>query len=332
MAPKDPRTQAHAESRSRHHTRALILGVCGVALLSGGVVMADDVAELPPKAPFNARKAPLKTLPTGTIGKPALAATAVKARKVQPFRFEGEELYYSVEVSGSDAARASVRVGKRQTARGVTYVPVAAKAITHGFFAKSYPVDNKADTFINVSTLQPIKSDKTIKEKEETRVYKVRYDPGQFSARVDKEVSKDKKSKKNTYERPVPGTIHDGLSWLYELRMEELKPGEQHTYYIYDGWKLSRLKVKVVGKEKVWTALKEYEAIKVDIERTILNSSWPKGEKSKSDPKLSNRDKPYYFSTVYFSDDDQRVPVRIFVTTKKADSELKLVKYVAPKK
>jgi hypothetical protein len=305
--------------------QAIALGLLSLAV--GVVAVAEDKKSA---APFKARKAPLKGAPSGV--KTAISAAAVKARQVPSFRFEGEELYYSVEISGSDAARASIRVGKRQKSKGVTYVPVAAKAITHGFFAKSYPVNNKADTFINVNTLQPIKSEKVIREKGESRVYSVRYDPASYSARVDKEMSKDKKTRKRTYERPVPAAIHDGLSWVYELRMERLEKGDSYTYYIYDGWKLSQLKVTVVGKKKnVWTPLREFDTIKVDVERTILSSSWPKGSKSKSNPRLSNREKPYYFSTIFLSDDEARVPVRIFVTSKKADSELKLVKYVPSK-
>jgi hypothetical protein len=303
--------------------QTLALGLFAFAV----VAVADDNKST---VPFNARKAPVKAVPSG--GQTAVSAAAVKVKKVPAFRFEGEELYYGVEISGSDAARASIRVGKRQKVRGVTYVPVAAKAITHGFFAKSYPVDNKADTFINVNTLQPIKSDKVIREKGESRVYKVRYDPGAYSVRVDKEMKKGKRASKKTYERPVPATIHDGLSWMYELRMEPLKKGDVYTYYIYDGWKLSRLKVTVMGKKsKVWTPLKSFDTIKVDIERTILNASWPKGSRSKSNPRLTSRAKPYYFSTIFLSDDEARVPVRIFVTSKTADSELKLVKYVPGK-
>lgn len=256
-----------------------------------------------------------------------------KKKKVQPFPWEGEELYYSVEVSGTDAARASLQVGKRKKKKGVTYVPIAARAISHGFFAKSYPLDNTADTFIDLTTGQPIKSDKVIKENGSFRRYNVRFDPDGYAAKVDKELRNkgEKKTKKRNFLRAVPGTIHDGLSWIYALRGEKLEKGKKYTYYIYDGWKLSRLVVTVKGKETVWTPLQEYKTIKVDVERTILNSRW-KGKKGKrSAPKLSNREKPYYFSSIYFSDDELRIPVKVFVTSQKADSELKLVKYVAPK-
>ncbi len=329
MAPQSP--QAPTSLLRRHTQRVALATLITTILIAPGALMAEGTSASKPPAPFNARKASstaLKAAPKIT-GKPIkLDALAVQDKSSKQFRFDGEELYFGVEVSGSDAARASLRVGKRQTARGVTFVPVSGNAITHGFFAKSYPADNKADTFINIDTLQPIKADKVIKEKDESRTYKVRYDPKTFNAAVEKTLSKDKKSRKNNYDKPVPASIHDGISWLYELRLEPLKNGDVYTYYIYDGWKLSRFKVTVVGREKAWTPIKEYKAVKVDIERTILNSAWPKGSKNRTTPQLTEREKPYYFSSIHLSDDAQRLPVRIFITTKTADADLKLVKIV----
>jgi hypothetical protein len=286
----------------------------------------------------------------GAVAKaPAIKARKINAQAVVPkistlkvdppqdagpardFRWEGEELFYSVEISGADAARASVRIGKRKTANGVTFVPIAADAISHGFFAKTYPVNNRADTFVDVKTFQPVKADKIIRENGSERTYKVRYMPGAFTARVERHAKeKDVGANQRTYDRAVPGAIHDGISWLFDLRSQPLKPGDTYTYYIYDGWKLSRLKVKVVGKEKAWTPLKEYPAIKLDVEREILNSAWTGTKKKRGEPTLSGREKPYYFASIYLSDDDARVPVKIFVTSSKADSELKLVEYKAP--
>jgi hypothetical protein len=250
----------------------------------------------------------------------------------RPFIWEGEQIYYSVEVGGTDAARASLQVGKRKTKKGVSYLPLVGRVVTHGFFAKSYPMDNVADTFIRADTFQPIKSEKLLKEKGDYRKYVVRYEPRRYGADVNREVKKKGGKKKNrSYTRAVPNTIHDGLSWIYVLRSEALRQGDEYTYYIYDGWKLSRFKVTVVGKESVWTPLKEYETIKVDVERTVLNSKWKGKRGTRTVPAMTQREKPYYLSTLYLSDDELRIPVKIFVTSKKADSVMKLVKYVPPK-
>ena len=309
---------------------ALRLSAAGLVLAVPGVAMAQQ-----PAAPFNARKFKPGTVkpvkPTGEPIKVDMDKVRASLRNKGNFKFEGEELYYAIEVSGSDAARASVRVGKRQKARGTTYVPLAAQAVSHGFFAKSYPIDNKADTFINFKTLQPIKSDKFIKESGEERIYKVRYEPGNFSARVERTAKAEKKkAESRKFVRAVPETIHDAFSWLFELRMEPLKKGDVYYYFVYDGWKLSKLKVKVTGKGKATTPLGKFSTMKVDIEREVLNSRWPKGSKNKTEPKLTRRQKPYYFSTIHLTDDELRTPVRIYVTSSKADSELELVKYVAP--
>ena len=307
----------------------------GVALLALSIPMAAQAETPAPGAPDAPRIKVHKVKPRPVLLPAAKRVPLAKSAKAaRAFPWEGEELYYSVEVSGADAARASLQAGARKTKKGVTYVPIAGRAISHGFFAKSYPLDNQADTFIDLHTGQPIKSNKVIKENGTFRRYDVRFDPDGYAAKVNKELRNkgEKATKKRNFLRAVPDTIHDGLSWLYVLRGEKLAKGDKYTYYIYDGWKLSRLAVTVVGTETVWTSVQEYKTVKVDIERTVLDSRW-RGKKGKRGaPKLTNRDKPYYFSSIYFSDDALHIPVKVFVTSQKADSELKLVKYVAPKK
>lgn len=245
------------------------------------------------------------------------------------FVWQGEELYYSVEVNGAEAARASLRAGKTKKVKGISYVPLSAKAISHGFFAKSYPVDDNADTFVNAETLRPIKADKVIREDGKHRVYKVRYDPASFTASVTRVM--DKKKTRN-FQKPVPSGIHDGLSWLYELRTKPLKNGDTYTFYVFDGWKLSRLHATVVGRDKAWTQLKTYDAVKIDIEREILTAKWNGTSKKRLEPRLETKKSKYYFATLHISDDAARVPVRVFVTSKLGDSDFKLIKYVAPAK
>ncbi|MEL6180103.1 MAG: DUF3108 domain-containing protein, partial [Myxococcota bacterium] len=189
-------------------------------------------------------------------------------KKIQGFTWEGEEIFFSVEANGAEAARASIRAGARKKKRGLSYVPLSAKVITHGFFAKSFPVNHNGDTFIDPKTLLPLKADKYIREKGEDRVYKVRFNPGKLVAKVFKKVGK----KERNFDRPVPGETYDALSWLYALRAMPLKNGDKYVFYVFDGWKLSRLYIKVIGREKTWTPIQYYQTVKVDIEREILNS------------------------------------------------------------
>lgn len=331
-------SQNHGFGRAALAVAALV----SLCLLGGAAVAQEPQAPVAQGPALKLQKVSPRHLSKEKMQK--LAAAQNARQEAQPkekmakapardFRWEGEELYYSVEISGTDAARASVRIGKRKTAKGVTFVPVASDAISHGFFAKTYPVDNRADTFVDVSTFQPIKADKIIRENGSERTYRVRYQPGNFTALVQKEMKEKGKKGQRSYERAVPAEIHDGLSWMFDLRARPLKAGDVYTYYIYDGWKLSRLKAKVVGKEKAWTPLKEYDAIKIDVEREVLRSHWSKKTKAgRGAPTMSRREKPYYFSTIHLSDDEHHVPVKIFVTSSQADSELKLVQYKAPSK
>ena len=256
----------------------------------------------------------------------SLAETGKKAKKT--FKWEGEEIFYSAEVSGTEAARASIRVGQLKKAKsGASYIPLSAKAITHGFFAKSFPVNDNGDTFIHPQTGLPIKADKYIREDGEERMYKVRYEPSKYSAKVLKKVGK----KERKFDRAVPKNTYDAFSWMYALRAKPLKEKDKYIFYVYDGWKLSRLHIKVVGREKVWTPIGYYPSVKLDIDREILNSRW-EGEGKKRKLKLTTRTKPSYFATLHMSDNTERIPVRVFITSKMGDVDFKIIKYVPPKK
>ena len=252
---------------------------------------------------------------------------SAEPRKTSGFRWAGEEIFYSAEISGTEAARASIRAGKVQKTRsGASYIPISAKAITHGFFAKSYPVNDNGDTFIHPKTGMPIKADKFLKEDGGSRAYKVRYEPAKKLAKVVKTIGK----KERVFERAVPEETYDAFSWLYALRNKPLKVNDKYVFYVYDGWKLSRLHIKVVGQEKVWTPLGYYPSIKLDIDREILNSRW-EGKGKDRTVKLKTRIKPKYFATLYLSADEIKIPVRVFITSKMGDADFKLIKYTPPK-
>lgn len=268
---------------------------------------------------------PLLALPPAAQAQPKEPVKS--AAPADPFRWQNEELYYSIEIGGAEAARASLRAGALKKAKGASYIPLSAKAITHGFFAKSYPVDDNADTFIDPKTLLPMKADKIIREDGLQRTYKVRYERGSFTGHIERLGGK----KAAAYKRSIPADTHDAISWLYDLRTRPLKNGDTYTYTIFDGWKLSRLHVKVVGRDKAWTALQTWDAVKIDVDREILTSRWNGTPAKRLPPTLVTQKARYYFGTLHLSDDAQRIPVRIFLSSSKGDSDIKLIKYVAPK-
>lgn len=263
----------------------------------------------------------------GLILPPSVAHADSKAG----FRWEGEEIYYSVEVSGAEAARASIRSGARKKTKGVSYVPVQAKAITRGFFGKSYPLNDNADTFINPGNLKPIKADKFIRENGKERTYKVRYKDRAFTATVIKTV---KGKKARNFDRAIPRGTYDALSWFYAMRAKPLKNKDKYTFVVFDGWKMSRLHVRVVGRDKIWTPMGYYKSVKLDIDREIVSSHWTGDAKTKDKGRkgvtLKTRIKPKYLATLHVTDDDIRVPVRLLMTSKMGDSDFRLIKYEAP--
>jgi hypothetical protein len=263
------------------------------------------------------------------LGTSALLGLATSPAYAQSkFKWEGEELYYQVEISGAQAARASIRAGKLKRSKGVSYIPLSGKAITYGFFAKSYPLNDQADTFVDPTSIRPLRANKHLRENGKDKRYVVNYEPGKLSAHVDRRVKKGK-GKSRKFTQPVPTKIYDGLSWLYAIRAQPLKKGDKYTMYVYDGWKLSRLHITVVGNDKVWTPLQEFDTVKVDVEREVVRSFWRKNRKTKSKTvSYRTKKKKHYVFTLHLTDNADKVPVRLFMTSKMGDSDFRLVKFV----
>jgi hypothetical protein len=266
------------------------------------------------------------------------AAAPAPSGEAVSFPWENEELYYKVKVNGSEAAHAVLRLGQLRMLKGNTpYVALAATVKSVGLFHSVYPMNDRANTFIHAGTLQPLRSEKIIQEAGKERSYKVDYKPEQYAAHV--EQTRDKKER--TYITPVPGAIHDAFTWFLHLRRrEDLAVGLKADYFIYDGWKLSRVGLHVVGEESVLTPLGWVKAWKIALEREILRSAFDLGDgKDKEKNKMVVRPpilkittpaKPT--GTLWLSQDARRLPAKLFMDAGYGSGEVMLARHVASNK
>ena len=252
------------------------------------------------------------------------------------FPWEGEELFYKVKVNGSEAAHAVIRLGKVRSSKGKPYIALSGKAKSIGLFHTIYPMDDRANTFIDPFTYQPLRSEKVFKEAGKGRTYEVDYSPLTYSANVHKTIHKDAKNpedRKRRYTKALPNTTHDALTWFLELRDEDaFTTGQTLSYYIYDGWKLSRVDLEAMGEERVLTSMGWFTTMRFDIQREIVGTKRNLVDKKPAEPTLSVIQQGKPTGSLWISTDKRRLPVKLQMTSKYGTGVVELARYVAPKK
>lgn len=245
--------------------------------------------------------------------------------EVDAFRWQGEEFYYSIRLNGAEAMRASVRAGNLRKANNRAYVPISGLAQSVGFFNNIYPLQDRAHSFVDPQSFRPLRSEKRFEERGETRTYKVDYVHSTYRAKVEK--SKENRTFKFHYS--IPGTTHDMISWMYDLRArEDFGVGDEFSFYIYDGWKLSHVELKVVAKEDVYTPMGWFKGWKLDFQRKVLRSSHRRGKDGQPQkPLLRVKTPDKHSGHLWLSRDENRLPIKVSIDTKLGTSEALLVKY-----
>ncbi len=252
----------------------------------------------------------------------ALFATPAFAQDEQTptFKFAGEEFYYSIQLNGVEAIRVSVRAGDVKYRKGRPYVPISGIANSTGFFDAVYSVRDKANTFIHPKSYRPMRSQKFFNENGDEREYHVDFTHSTYKARV----KKVKKKRERKFTMAVPGTTHDMISWFYDLRTrEEFHVGKVMTFYVYDGWKLSRITGRIAKKEDVYTPMGWFKAWRIDFDRDVLRSRRQRNK----EPIMSVKTQSATQASLWVSRDENRLPIKVRVSTSMGTGEAVIIKY-----
>lgn len=254
-------------------------------------------------------------------------AAAPEAPQAADFRWPNEEFYFSVRFNGVEAMRAILRAGNIQYSSGNPYIPLSATAKSVGFFNNIYPLDDRANTFIRPDGFHPFRSEKHFHERGKTRIYKVDYAHDDFLARVMR--AHGAEAPKTRYNFAIPDTTHDMLSWLYHLRSrEELEVGDEFAYFVYDGWKFSRVDMKVEKKDDVYTPMGWFKGWKIRFIRQVMVSQRQKdAENNPAEPTLTMKTPKDHSGHIWVSRDENRLPIKVAINTDFGTGEALLVKY-----
>lgn len=264
----------------------------------------------------------------------ALAQTlADEAPGEVDFRWAGEELYYSIRVNGAEAMRAGLRTGVLRQTNGRPYIALNGMARSQGFFHAIYPLDDRVHTFLDPHDFRPLRSEKVFLEAGKSRSYNVDYRHSRFEAQVERA----QETRITRFRSPIPGSTHDMLTWVYDLRrIANFSVGDTFSFYIYDGWLLSRLDLEIVGREDLLTPMGWFKTWKVSFSRGIMDVAVPlsekndanDGEKKKPTPPLvSLRESARHSGHIWFSRDENLLPVRVAINTTFGAGEAVLIQY-----
>lgn len=259
------------------------------------------------------------------------------------FPWAGEELYYSVRVNDTEAMRGGVRAGQIQNRGDQYYVPLNGVAQSRGFLDAAYPIDDRANTFIDPTTFRPLRTEKEFDENDRFRSYDVDYLHSSFTAKVERK----REGHEAHFESPIPNTTHDMITWMYELRKTgELSVGDRFSFYIYDGWLLSRLDLEVVGREDLLTPMGWFKTWRLSFRRSIMdaevkneeadedNESDPQDDADEDDaddnphpPTTRIKEEARHTGHLWLSRDENLIPVQVTIDTVFGAGRAVLIRY-----
>lgn len=204
---------------------------------------------------------------------------------------QAEKYEYEVHWGYSDVARVTLQRGCPRDG----YRPAKLSAKSLGVIEQLHAFEIKLDSFVDLDG-RTLEGRTFIEEEGVPRRYRSR-----FAATGVVKIAKHYKNKDSTLALELrPGTF-DLLSWSFELRAAKLSRGNVYQYYVWDGWKLTRVSA-VVGKlETVWTPQGMFEARRIDLTRVRLHHSGAK----KYEPRANLEN----IGTMWLATDDVRTPV-----------------------
>jgi hypothetical protein len=226
-----------------------------------------------------------------------------RAAAATPFAV-GERLEYEVSWSSFIVAGELVLETKeRREIEGVDAYHVTAEAQSVGLVNLTVlKVKDVYDSFINATTLQPFRAEKTSRHGKKREQGAITFDQkaGKATLEDGKQIE-------------IPQGTYDLASLLYAIRRIDLKSNKPQRLTLIEDGKLYDLSVEIEGREKLPTRTGNYNVVRV------------------ATKSLSNRNKDPYQLKMYLTDDAERLPVLITATPTWGQVRVELVQATGTK-
>jgi len=171
----------------------------------------------------------------------------------------GEMLTYAVSLSGVQAGRAAISVGHPKQRKGRSVLALRGLGETVPFIQTFADMREEVNTRIDLSGVLPLSSttNRRTGKPDEDRWMRTNFDR-LVSQRIKKQ------GKRIDRKRRIPGPLHDPISALFALRSLRLRTGDRLRMLVLNGNSLYEVKLKVVGRERIYTKLGPRDAIRID--------------------------------------------------------------------
>lgn len=240
---------------------------------------------------------------------PLVLGPMVEIPALEPYFFPGESIVWKVTYAGVEGGRARLAVGAPGEVDGRNVVILTAQAESSGLFAAIKQVKDDVTSWIDVASGQPVRTEGTTSLGGPPRTIEATYANGYADLKVTRQ---DKERKRRIRLRGA--VTHDALSSLLMIRAWNAPVGARGHFWTLGSSTLWSTELTVQARETVDTPFGERAALRISGVSTRTNRA---------------NKKPRTF-TVWLTDDEQRIPVRIVASTEYGDIVVTAEAYSRP--
>lgn len=238
---------------------------------------------------------------------------------VRPFFVVGETITWELTYHGIEGGRARLAVGSPGVVEGRRVLGVTAEAESSGLLAVVKQLRDAAATWIDLESGLPVTTEsEAVISGNRLRVetHWRRSEPA-----VDMRVSRQAAPVRKVVRRLPLLETHDPLSALLLIRSWRAPVGSHAVLYALGGQRLWRTQIRVEGREEVTGRLGDRPAVRMSGTSTRLTSGL-----------RDDLSKPPRTFTLWLSNDDERIPLRILARTELGPVEITATSYQTPAK
>ena len=238
---------------------------------------------------------PAAQKPKPTAATPPVPAESPKVTHDAPlpeWAKSPEELAYRVDFIGITMGYARFRYQGKVSIGGKPMYHLSVRAWTSGILSFIYPINETIDYYLDVETIAPIRQESTRPESDKDDVALYDQETGKITVRY-------RQSGKIRKEVTTIPSVYDPVSVAYYFRWRDLGV-ENRPRNVYGGRKLYQISSRILGNERIHTEHGDVDTIVV---LPII----------RRDGKPDNKGD----LKVWFSNDERRVPVRLYAKFRK---------------
>lgn len=260
-----------------------------------------------------------------------VAQALVEAPLSPMAKWHGEEMHYSVSMMGGEAARGMISVGRPTVDDNLgEVVPVQGLIQSVGLLSAMVKFKYAGFSWIDPKESLPLWGDKLLEDSGRSRSYQTIYGSDDYEATI----TRLENGQERTWTRHTPERVDDIFSWIFRLRSAPLEIGDRYTFYIFDGWLLRRLHVRVVNHVERHEDI-TLRSTTMTAELALVadamdgNDALPWASNALLAPVFTNR-RVDDVGTMWVSLDERRVPVALEVRTPVGFMRIGLSRHVPP--